>query len=172
MGRTNLPPEKIPWDALRTLLAQCIYGGKIDNEFDQRLLTTFLKNTSTAETFNPDYPLVTDVDGVQGKKIVMPDAVQRDGFVNWVEQMPVQQTPSWLGLPNNAEKVLLTNRATTMVGNLLKMQILEDDDDLAYAGDKEKKANADSRPAWMRTLHTSLRAWSKLVPKVIFSYLC
>ena len=34
-GRTNLPPEKVPWDALRTLMADCIYGGKIDNDFDQ-----------------------------------------------------------------------------------------------------------------------------------------
>lgn len=34
-GRTNLPPEKVPWDAFRTLISQCIYGGKIDNEFDQ-----------------------------------------------------------------------------------------------------------------------------------------
>ncbi len=34
-GRANLPPEKVPWDALRTLLSQCIYGGKIDNDFDQ-----------------------------------------------------------------------------------------------------------------------------------------
>lgn len=34
-GRTNLPPEKVPWETFRTLLSQCIYGGKIDNEFDQ-----------------------------------------------------------------------------------------------------------------------------------------
>ncbi len=34
-GRSNLPPEKIPWDALRVLLGQCVYGGKIDNDFDQ-----------------------------------------------------------------------------------------------------------------------------------------
>ena len=33
-GRTNLPPDRIPWDALRVLLSQCIYGGKIDNDFD------------------------------------------------------------------------------------------------------------------------------------------
>jgi len=30
-----MPPEKVPWDAFRTLLSDCIYGGKIDNEFDQ-----------------------------------------------------------------------------------------------------------------------------------------
>jgi len=34
-GRTNLPPEKVPWDAIKTLLSDCIYGGKIDNAFDQ-----------------------------------------------------------------------------------------------------------------------------------------
>ena len=37
LGRTNLPPEKVPWDAIQTLMAQCIYGGKIDNDFDQVL---------------------------------------------------------------------------------------------------------------------------------------
>ena len=34
-GRSNVPPEKIPWNALCTLLSQCIYGGRIDNDFDQ-----------------------------------------------------------------------------------------------------------------------------------------
>ena len=41
-GRTNLPPEKVPWDALRTLMSECIYGGKIDNEFDQVRLQSSL----------------------------------------------------------------------------------------------------------------------------------
>ena len=30
--------------------------------------------------------------------------------MQWVESLPDSQTPSWLGLPNNAEKVLLTNK--------------------------------------------------------------
>ena len=34
-GRTNLPPDKIPWSTFRTLLSQSIYGGQIDNDFDQ-----------------------------------------------------------------------------------------------------------------------------------------
>ena len=34
-GRTNLPPDKVPWNACKTLLSQCIYGGRIDNDFDQ-----------------------------------------------------------------------------------------------------------------------------------------
>ncbi len=34
-GKANVPPNQIPWDALQALLEQIIYGGRIDNEFDQ-----------------------------------------------------------------------------------------------------------------------------------------
>ena len=67
MGRTNLPPGKVPWKAMRTLLSQCIYGGKIDNVFDQRLLESFLEKLFNAKCFEVDYPLV------QGKNIHMPE---------------------------------------------------------------------------------------------------
>lgn len=30
--------------------------------------------------------------------------------MNWVEVLPDTQTPSWLGLPSNTEKVLLTTQ--------------------------------------------------------------
>ena len=51
MGRTNLPPERVPWRAIVTLLSQSIYGGKIDNEFDQRLLVSFLEKLFSAKSF-------------------------------------------------------------------------------------------------------------------------
>jgi dynein heavy chain 1 len=42
-GKSNLAPEKIPWIALRILLAQAIYGGRVDNDFDQA--SYFLKES-------------------------------------------------------------------------------------------------------------------------------
>jgi hypothetical protein len=39
---------------------------------------------------------------------------RREQLLQWVEALPVQQTPLWLGLPNNAEKVLLTTRGTQL----------------------------------------------------------
>lgn len=35
---------------------------------------------------------------------------RREEFMHWVELLPDTQTPSWLGLPSNAEKVLLTTQ--------------------------------------------------------------
>ena len=45
----------------------------------------------------------------------------------------MNQTPSWLGLPNNAEKVLLTTKGSEMTTKLLKMQSLSDDDEFTVS---------------------------------------
>jgi len=37
-GREAVDPDKIPWDALQTMVSQSIFGGKIDNKFDQKIL--------------------------------------------------------------------------------------------------------------------------------------
>lgn len=44
----------------------------------------------------------------------MPNGSRRDHFLHWIENLSDRQSPSWLGLPNNAEKVLLTTRGNTM----------------------------------------------------------
>lgn len=169
-GRTNLPPEKVPWDALVTLLSQSIYGGKIDNDFDQRLLHSFLIKLFTPRSFESDFALVANIDGGPGgnRHITMPDGTRRDHFLKWIESLADRQTPSWLGLPNNAEKVLLTTRGTDLISKLLKMQQLEDDDELAYSTDETSTANqsqVDGRPSWMKTLHNSALTWLQLLPK-------
>lgn len=33
--KSHISPEEIPWDALRTTISQSLYGGRIDNQFDQ-----------------------------------------------------------------------------------------------------------------------------------------
>lgn len=46
----------------------------------------------------------------------------REEFMHWVEMMPDTQTPSWLGLPSNAEKVLLTTQGMPQ-SSVLKTKI-------------------------------------------------
>lgn len=57
-----------------------------------------------------------------------------------------------------------------MISKMLKMQMLEDEDDLAYA-ETEKKTRTDStsdgRPTWMRTLHTTACNWLQLIPQTL-----
>lgn len=166
-GRQNIPPDRIPWAALQTLMAQSIYGGRIDNEFDQRLLNTFLERLFTCSSFDSEFKLALKVDG--HKDIKMPDGIRREEFIHWVEMLPDTQTPSWLGLPSNAEKVLLTTQGTDMMAKLLKMQMLEDEDDLAYETEKKQRStsSSDAQPAWMRSLHSTARTWLQLIPESV-----
>ncbi|XP_019853431.1 PREDICTED: cytoplasmic dynein 1 heavy chain 1-like isoform X1 [Amphimedon queenslandica] len=166
-GRTNLPPDKIPWSAFRTLLSQCIYGGRIDNDFDQRLLNSFVSRLFSVKSFEVDFPLVSNVDGI--RNVPIPEGIRREQFLQWIENLPVHQTPSWLGLPNNAEVVLLTTKGSALTAKLLKMQSLSDDDDfLSSVGTtitENLSKKSDGRPAWMRTLHVTALDWLKIIPQ-------
>jgi len=165
MGRTNLPPEKVPWKAIRTLLSDCIYGGKIDNEFDQRLLSSFLEKLFVPGSFDADFNLVSGVImGDSETNIKMPDGIRRDQFLTWVEQLEDQTSPDWLGLPNNAERVLLAQSGHDLVIKLLKMQQLDEDDELAYSETTSDTGVVEGRPAWMKALHSSSSSWLSLLP--------
>jgi dynein heavy chain 1 len=182
MGRTNLPIDKIPWEALRTLLSQCIYGGRIDNPFDQRLLNGFLSKLFSLASLNTDMKLIVEEqDDKQQKPVIvtMPDGVKREQFTNWIEQTlrTLIQQPSWLGLPNNAEIVLLTTRARETLTKLLKMSSVSANDEedigvndqiLDSSKDRKTRSNtsdtSDTRPVWMKQLHNSCITWLKLLP--------
>jgi dynein heavy chain 1 len=176
MGRTNLPPSKVPFSAIFTLLSECVYGGKIDNSFDRRLLNTFLRQLFSVNSFESEFKLVVD-DMLQ---LNMPDATKKEQFIEWIENLRHQQTPSWLGLPNSAEKVLLANNCREVINKLLKLSIMdEEEEELAYDSESVRKSelseqllnsnkqNADTRPAWMRQLNSSVSEWLNILPKTL-----
>jgi dynein heavy chain 1 len=98
----------------------------------------------------------------------MPEGIRRDHFLHWVNQLPERQTPSWLGLTSEAEKVLLKNQGSVMVSKLLKLQLLEDDDEIAYVSAESKETASqsltDGRPSWIRNLSSSAQSWISLLP--------
>ncbi len=155
MGRNNLPPNKVPFAAIYTLLSECVYGGKIDNAFDRRLLNTFLRRLFVIESFDTnEFKLVSaalennndtsnsDESTSTAFSLPMPDAIKKEQFLEWIDEQLGRhtQTPSWLGLPNSAEKVLLVNNCRECVAKLLKLSIMEEDEDeFAYEADADKK---------------------------------
>ncbi|KAK0424238.1 hypothetical protein QR680_008567 [Steinernema hermaphroditum] len=158
MNRSNVSPDKLPWSTLQTLLSQCIYGGKIDNKFDQILLDSFLEKLFTEKAFESNCVLINNIDG-RASHLCVPDGTTRDNLLTWVEDIKQHQMPSWLGLPNNAEKVLLTDRGHTLLRNLLKVS----DEELAFEDSTEKVV----APPWMNILSDLCNQWLKLLPKEV-----
>lgn len=60
-----------------------------------------------------------------GDKAVLsiPDGTKKEHFVKWVENLPSVESPVWLGLPENAEKLLTTKKGQAVISKLYKLQV-------------------------------------------------
>jgi dynein heavy chain 1 len=89
------------------MLKISIYGNRIDNTFDQRMLEDLVDRIFVPESFSLHFPLarVPDNEGgfVEGTDVVLTDGTKRQQFVEWVDALPASNPPTWLGLPDTAE---------------------------------------------------------------------
>jgi dynein heavy chain 1 len=100
--------------------------------------------------------------------------------VKWVEKLPDNETPAWLGLPKNAEILRLKNFGKRTLAKLLKMQTLEEDSaiELSFVENEETKEQQQQqssmlRPLWIRSLEQNCLKWLELLPQVFeLSQIC
>ncbi|KAK7218812.1 hypothetical protein V2G26_006815 [Clonostachys chloroleuca] len=122
-NRTNIAPSNIPWDMIRYLVTET-YGGKIDDEGDFKLLGQLVSTFLVPEAYDVDHKLV---DGPDGSSLVVPSGTGVQDFVSWIHKLPEREPPSYLGLPANAEKLLLVGLGRALIGNLRKVTELLDE---------------------------------------------
>jgi dynein heavy chain 1 len=104
-GKANIDPAIIPWDAIKSLLKQAVYGGRIDSDFDQRVMDAFVDNMFTPKAYNIDFDLVPRLDpGVA--LLAVPEGTKLEHFLMWVNGLPDREPPAWLSLPPTAERVI------------------------------------------------------------------
>lgn len=99
------------------MIASCIYGGRLDNRFDQRLLAYFVGKFFCQDSLNSSYPLIKDE--TSSLTIPIPQDTTKSKYVEWVKQLPTNEKPTWLGLPDNAEKVLLISQGLISIERIL-----------------------------------------------------
>lgn len=123
--------------------------------------------------FNSEFVLVNNIDG-KSTPLRVPEETSKDSLLSWVNSIKPAQLPNWIGLPNNAEKILLTERgrnarhglkkACGALGqDLLKNMLKMSDDELAYDDSSEKEQKA---PSWMVVLADLCKRWLEALPKV------
>jgi len=103
-GKANVDPARIPWTALRTLIKQAIYGGRVDSDYDQRVVDAFVDRIFTARAYESDFVLVEHSDG----RLNGPEGIQLSHFIAWAQALPEREPPAWLSLPPSAESVVAT----------------------------------------------------------------
>jgi dynein heavy chain 1 len=103
---------------LRTLITE-MYGGKIDNEGDAAILASLVDLCMTPTAFEDGFQIVKASEHSEG--LVLPSATGWKDFMGWVNELPEREPPTYLGLPANAEKLLLVGQAKEMVEGLRRV---------------------------------------------------
>jgi dynein heavy chain 1 len=101
------------------------YGGKIDDEGDFRMLRQLVESFLTPAAYDIGHRLVQGADGAED--LVVPSGTSLNDFMAWIHKLPEREPPTYLGLPANAEKLLLVGLGRSLIGNLKKVTDLLDE---------------------------------------------
>jgi len=111
--------EVIPWETLRYLIGEAMYGGRVTDNFDRRVLTTYLEEYMGDFLFDENVTFYFSRAGFDYE-------CQWDGNVASYQQMiltlPLNQSPSVFGLHPNAEINYFMTSAQEIYSGLLAMQ--------------------------------------------------
>ena len=185
-GKSNLNPEAIPWDAIKALLKESVYGGRLDNEFDRYVLGSFVDRIFSPAAYNIDFALVENLGNNDGdihsdvvtsdSKLLIPEGTSFKQFLDWSHKLPDREPPTWLGLPPNAENLLLVQKGEIMIKKILQLKALDDDvDEMAYdptntalssgiPSGETKSSEKPELPAYMQQVQGMCTAWLNVLP--------
>jgi len=106
----------IPWDALRYIIGQINYGGRVTDDWDRRTLTVLLKKYM-------DIPVLEDGYKVSASgKYYIPDLGPYKSFTDYFSQLPLADSPEIFGMHDNANIAFQRNGSVELVNNILGLQ--------------------------------------------------
>ncbi|XP_053409478.1 dynein axonemal heavy chain 11 [Nycticebus coucang] len=105
---------KVPWEDLRYLFGEIMYGGHITDDWDRRLCRVYLE-----EFMNPS--LIED-ELMLAPGFAAPPYLDYSGYHQYIEEMLPPESPALYGLHPNAEIEFLTVTSNTLFRTLLETQ--------------------------------------------------
>lgn len=138
------PGASIDWLTLHGLMENAIYGGRVDNPYDLRVLRCNL-----AEYFSPD--LLSGSKNLLRGGVKLPGAsAHHEDYLALIDKLPDSDAPSVFGLPDNIERSV----QRTVSGEVIaQLKMLSASEGTARQFDREK---------WRAQLAPLLETWSKL----------
>lgn len=100
-GRSNIDPKSLPWAAIRTLLVDNVYGGKVDTAEDLSTIRDFVHRHMNADAFESGFSLTRN-----GESPEISEISRFDQFEEWANALPTDQPVSWLELPAHSDKLV------------------------------------------------------------------
>ena len=144
------PKADIPWATLRYLIGEAMYGGRVSDFYDRRILVTYLNEYFGDFLFNEERPFAfhtvksvlsseyddnsksknlslsmedaSSADDENAGNFSLPQETSYEELLLAISHIPVVQTPEVLGLHMNADVAHYTRAAKLMWENLVVLQ--------------------------------------------------
>ena len=136
----------ISWDFIHGLFRNAIYGGRVDNAYDLRILDSYLLDIFTSEALAGSNRAKKQF----GPGIDLPTNFNYQEYLDIVYKLPEDDKPSYFGLPPNIERSHQRNTSNKVISQLKLLSLpLE----IGQKFDRE---------LWQNELTPLLNLWKKL----------
>ncbi|ANZ76269.1 BA75_02408T0 [Komagataella pastoris] len=99
--RTNINPDQIPWDAIKYVITEIVYGAQLETEEDRKIVSTLTSHLFRSFSFEEGFHLVIP-DNVN--HLALPDHKSLDSYIEWCESLPKHTPMKWIGLDDTVAK--------------------------------------------------------------------
>lgn len=111
--------EMIPWGSISYLVGSAMYGGRVSDDYDRRVLLTYVDEYMGDFLFDDCQKFFFSQAGFEYD---LPEDNDLESLRNHVEKMPLNCGPSVFGLHPNAEIGYLTSATRSLWKNLVDLQ--------------------------------------------------
>jgi dynein axonemal heavy chain len=115
----------IPWGSLRYLIGEVMYGGRVTDKYDRRILQTYLEEYLGEFVFDEfqkfAFYLSDSGDAEETVQYSIPSPGPLDSYVSHIESLPPVNSPNVFGLHSNAEILYHTNAARDLLRRISAM---------------------------------------------------
>ncbi|XP_078394996.1 dynein axonemal heavy chain 11-like [Cetorhinus maximus] len=105
---------KVPWEDLRYLFGEIMYGGHITDDWDRRLCRTYLEEFMHPNMLEGELTLTPG--------FIAPPNLDYIGYHKYIDEMLPPESPVLYGLQSNAEIEFLTVMSDNLFRTLVEMQ--------------------------------------------------
>ncbi|OQR98203.1 dynein heavy chain [Achlya hypogyna] len=132
----------VDWAAIHGLMENAIYGGRVDNPYDLRVLRCYLQMYFSSDVLAGKAPLC--------RGVKMPTSDRREDFVAVIDHLPETDPPRLFGLPDNIERSVQRTMSSAVVAQLRTLT------------SSAQASNKFDRDLWRSVLGPLIENWAKL----------
>ncbi|CAF1079469.1 unnamed protein product [Adineta steineri] len=108
------PKTGISWKALRYMISEIQYGGRITDDRDRRLMITYAKKWFSDSLLSSNFKFYDNYS--------IPKVKRLDEYIDYIDKLPLIDPPQIFGLHPNANITYSTNRAKSMLEKIVNIQ--------------------------------------------------